>query len=308
MKKLFLLGLTLILFFNCEKPKQRYFSESPEISSMKASITEYNNGDWESWRTHFADTAKLYINSLKSISTSDLENAQKEMLLSFSTYGFQDKGSFVEMVIDSTEKTWVNYWANWHGTLKDNGKEIDVPVHITAQYIDGKVVKMYDYYDSNPITVALAEIEAANALPVDEKAMMDKLDSYISEFFNKRDNTVLSNILTDNYIRYMNREKVASNPKELVASLDVFFTGFPDLKISILHKSIKDNTVFLHWGFEGTNTGEFAGYPASGKKAKTEGLSRLHFNGEGKIDIENVYFDQLDLMQQLGITLAPPAP
>ena len=63
------------------------------------------SGDWETWRTHFADTAKLYINSPKSISASDLENAQKEMLASFSSYGFQEKGSFVEMVIDNEEET-----------------------------------------------------------------------------------------------------------------------------------------------------------------------------------------------------------
>jgi hypothetical protein len=160
MKKKLLLGLTLILLVACDQPKQRYFSESPEIDSFKASITEYGNGDWDTWRTHFADTCKLYINSLKSIKVADLEAAQKELLSNFSSYGFQDKGAFAEMVVDKDEETWVNYWANWHGTLKENSKEIDVPVHITAQYINGKVVEMYDYYDSAPITLALQEIEA----------------------------------------------------------------------------------------------------------------------------------------------------
>ena len=169
MKNILLLALALLMLTACEKQKQRYLTESPEINAFKASISEYGSGDWETWRTHFSDTAKLYINSPKSISASDLENAQKEMLASFSSYGFQEKGSFVEMVIDNEEETWVNYWANWHGILKDNGKEIDVPVHITAQYVDGKVVEMYDYYDSAPITAAIAEIEANTS-----KTMVDR--------------------------------------------------------------------------------------------------------------------------------------
>ena len=121
MKNIILLGLAVLMLTACEKQKQNYFTESPEINAFKASISEYGSGDWETWRTHFADTAKLYINSPKSISASDLENAQKEMLSNFSSYGFQEKGSFAEMVIDNDDETWVNYWANWHGTLKDNG-------------------------------------------------------------------------------------------------------------------------------------------------------------------------------------------
>lgn len=160
MKNLFLLGMALAFFVACQNKPQRYFTESAEIDSFKANISDYGSGDWVTWHTHFADTAKLYINSLKSISATDLENAQKEMLSNFSSYGFQDKGSFAEMVIDKDNETWVNYWANWHGTLKENGKEIDVPVHITAQYIDGKIVQIYDYYDTAPLTEALAEIEA----------------------------------------------------------------------------------------------------------------------------------------------------
>ena len=102
MRKILLLGLTLILFTSCQK-KQRYFSESPELDMFKANISSYNNGDWDMWLTRFADTAKLYVNSLKSMTPADLENAQKELLSNFSSYGFQDKGSFAEMVVDAIE-------------------------------------------------------------------------------------------------------------------------------------------------------------------------------------------------------------
>jgi ketosteroid isomerase-like protein len=161
MKKLILLGLTIILFASCKQTEQRYFSESTEISDFKTSIDEYSNGNWEAWRTHFADTAKLYINSTKSSTVADLETAQKQLLSNFSSYGFLDKDSFVEMVLDSKDETWVYYWATWQGTLKANGKVIDVPVHIASNYKNGKVVQLVDYWDSAPITTALQELEAA---------------------------------------------------------------------------------------------------------------------------------------------------
>lgn len=162
MKKLFLLGVTIILFTSCQQ-QQRYFSESAEIDLFKVSIADYGNGDWDGWRSHFADTAKLYVNSTKPITVSDLENAQKQLLSNFSSYSFLDKGSFIEMVLDAKDETWVYYWATWQGTLKANGEIIDVPVHIASQFKNGKIVQLVDYWDSAPITAALQKIEADKA-------------------------------------------------------------------------------------------------------------------------------------------------
>ena len=303
MKRLLLLGLSVILFTACQQ-EQRYFSESSEITSMKASITQYADGDWEAWSSHFSDTAKFYINSNKAINIDEFKQGQLGLLSSFSSYGFVKEGSFTEMVLDSDDETWVNYWATWKGTLKANGQEIDIPVHITSEYVDGKVVQLYNYWDSAPITNALAEIEEANNMPVADKAIINQVDKFINVFLNKQDASALSDILADDFVRYMNDVKVANGGKELAESMKVFFTAFPDLKIALLSKSpIFNNTMFIHWQLTGTNTGEFAGTPATGKKVKVSGLARWHFNGDGKADEENVFYDQLSLMQQLGKTL-----
>ncbi|MDU8886955.1 ester cyclase [Yeosuana sp. MJ-SS3] len=303
MKKLLLLGLAVILFTSCQN-EQRYFTESPEITSFKTSLEQYKNGDWDAWSAHFADTAKFFVNSNKSVNIDDFKKGQLNLLSNFSSYGFIDQGSFMEMVLDSDDETWVNYWATWRGKLKANDKEIDIPVHITSEYVDGKVVQLYNYWDSAPITQALSEIEKANNMPVEDKAIIAKVDTFVNEFLNKQNTEVLKDGLADNYVRYMNDVKVASNPQELVESMSVFFTGFPDFKITNPHRSpIFNNTIFVHWEMTGTNTGEFAGSPPTGKKVKISGLSRLHFNGDGKLDEENVFYDQLNLMQQLGKTL-----
>ena len=44
-----------------------------------------------------------------------------------------------------------------------------------------------------------------------------------------------------------------------------------------------------------------------GKKVKINGLSHLYFDDAGKLYREDVYFNELDLLQQLGYSLQPPA-
>ena len=61
MKKLFLLGLTIILFVACQNKPQRYFADSAETKTLKAGITAYESGDWDKWKSHFSDTAKISV-------------------------------------------------------------------------------------------------------------------------------------------------------------------------------------------------------------------------------------------------------
>lgn len=161
MKKFLLLVLTVILITACQKEKQRYFFDSPEIETLKSAIKAYEAQDWEKWKSHFADTAKVYINSKIGITPTERIDSFKEMLSNFSSYGFEEKGSFSEMVIDKDDETWVNFWGNWKGTLKANNQELSIPVHLTLQFIDGKIVEEYGYYDTAPMMLVLQEIEAA---------------------------------------------------------------------------------------------------------------------------------------------------
>ena len=48
MKKLFLLGLTLVLFTACQKA-ERYTTTSSNIDEIKALVADYNAGNWEGW-------------------------------------------------------------------------------------------------------------------------------------------------------------------------------------------------------------------------------------------------------------------
>ena len=62
----------------------------------------------------------------------------------------------------------------------------------------------------------------------------------------------------------------------------------------------------MKWHSTGTNTGRFGELPATGKKVKIEGLSHLYFNEDGKMYQEDVFYNELNLLQQLGYSLNPP--
>ncbi|MGM5470431.1 ester cyclase [Flavobacteriaceae bacterium LMO-SS05] len=311
MRKLFLLGLTLILFSACQNKPERFTTASSNIDEVKALLADYKAGNWEGWQSHYADSALVYHNSWdKGTSPQELAKALKGTLANTSSYDFPEKDSngenniFYEQTIDDDGHTWVNFWGDWRGTLAATGQNIEIPVHLSMQMKDGKIYREYGFYDLSKYTVAMQAIEKANNMSVEDKVITAKVDAFVNEFLNKKNATVLNDILADNFVRYMNDTKDATGSKELVKNMNVFFAGFPDFKIKLLHRSpIFNNTQFVHWEMTGTNTGEFAGAPATGKKVKVTGLARWHFNKDGKADEEDVFYDRLNLMEQLGRSL-----
>jgi len=168
MKKLILLGLALILVTACQKQEQRYFSESSEINTLKAGISAYESGDWDVWKGHFADTAKIYVNSKNSVNVDTRLNELKEAAAAFSSYGFEKKDEYMEMVLDKEKETWVYYWAQWTGEIATNKKKISVPVHLAVQFTDGKITKEHIYFDGTEMNREMALLKEATPVEVAE--------------------------------------------------------------------------------------------------------------------------------------------
>ena len=66
MKKLILFLSMVVLLANCDK-KHRYTQDSKEIEVVKATINYYDFHQWDSLKFSYADTAKIYYNSRKTI-------------------------------------------------------------------------------------------------------------------------------------------------------------------------------------------------------------------------------------------------
>ncbi|MEW5702133.1 MAG: ester cyclase [Candidatus Zixiibacteriota bacterium] len=83
--------------------------------------------------------------------------------------------------------------------------------------------------------------------------------------------------------------------------------GFPDLKMTFEQVLVSGNDMIVRWTITGTQTGPLWGMPPTGKAVHFSGLA-IDRIANGKIVEEWVYFNLLDLLQQLGFTLVPPSP
>ncbi|MCW5520961.1 nuclear transport factor 2 family protein [Aureitalea sp. L0-47] len=164
MKKLALIIVLACTFIACEECPERYTQSSAEIDTFKEVIAAYEAADWENYTAKFADTAKVYHNTDdKSMTPAETVEAHKTTTSGLSSYGFvSDKGD-VEMVTTDKGETWVNYWGLWKGTIASTGTEMMIPVHVTAQFVDGKVVEEYGYWDTAALVAALTAAASEDA-------------------------------------------------------------------------------------------------------------------------------------------------
>ncbi|NNE76964.1 MAG: hypothetical protein HKN31_07810 [Pricia sp.] len=147
---------------------------------------------------------------------------------------------------------------------------------------------------------------AALTLHGGDSKILANLNTYVDSCWNKHDTTFLSQIATERFVRNLNGIPVASSKREMQAHMSVFFKAFPDLKLSLGKAYTLDNTIFLHWSSVGTHTGTFGEAIATGKKVNINGLAQLYFDEDGNLSGEDVVFNELDLLQQLGFTLNLP--
>ncbi|WP_178989235.1 nuclear transport factor 2 family protein [Winogradskyella schleiferi] len=298
MKKLFLLGLVILLFAACEQKDTRYTQNSPEIDMVKKVIEDYNSKDYN--MNVIADTSKTFFNNKKNpMSKTELVAYHKANDANYSKRGFTGEDPEYEMVVTDDGETWVNAWLDWQATLKGSGKVIDMPVHLTYRFADGKIVRQVGMWDPTEVILGLQEIEAEKAMSVDEKTIKSTIDAVVKAW-NANDQKTMATLMTDDMVRTANGTVVAKSPAEYGSNLmDVFFTGFPDFKVTLDDYKIIGNKAIINWTCTGTNTGTFQG-KSTNKPIKTHGLSIWTIEKDGRASREDAYYDNLTLFQQLG--------
>lgn len=75
------------------------------------------------------------------------------------------------MVVDDKGETWVNYWSVWKGTMAANDKTYETPIHITSQFVNGKIVKAFGYWNNAPLQLDVMALKMAA-----EKAAMEAVE------------------------------------------------------------------------------------------------------------------------------------
>ena len=168
MKKPICVLLMALALTACQQT-QRYTQQSPEIDAVKALFAAYESGELESQRTFYAENAEIFYNAPESKPATFDEILSKQTLeiADFSEYSIEFDDDGIEMVVTDKGETWVNVWGEWQGTMKATGQKFVVPMHETFQFVDGKIVKDFGYWDNSEIMAAFMELEAAQKAPAD---------------------------------------------------------------------------------------------------------------------------------------------
>ena len=90
--------------------------------------------------------------------------------------------------------------------------------------------------------------------------------------------------------------------QEMREFMQVFYTGFPDLRIEIGHVIASDHLVVAEYELLGTHTGPFLGHQPSGRAFRIPAVSIYAHDGR-LFTRETVYYDSASLFRQLGLPL-----
>jgi steroid delta-isomerase-like uncharacterized protein len=75
---------------------------------------------------------------------------------------------------------------------------------------------------------------------------------------------------------------------------------FRDLRFDIMEIVAHGDRVAVNWVMRGTNTGELAGRPATGRAIESRGIT-IYYLEDGRISGHTQVVDRLAVMQQLGM-------
>ena len=147
----FLLAAILMVLIACQD--KRYSESGPEIEAYKKSFDGLFSGNDDLFMDLYADTARIYYNSVSPLTPEEALFGMRQTLEQFSDYEYES-GDY-EFVTTYEGRQYLGFWGLFRGTLKENGETVRVPVHISARFVDGKVVEETGYWDNQIITNAL---------------------------------------------------------------------------------------------------------------------------------------------------------
>ena len=127
----------------------------------------------------------------------------------------------------------------------------------------------------------------------DKKEIVQKL---YAQALNKRDFNLLRDFIADEFVG-IRGQKGAAGFEEPVK---ILIKAVPDIQWNVKEIVSDDHQVAVRWIWEGTHTGQFQQFEATGKTLSNEGIGIYEFKN-GKIVSAKILTDRLDFWQHLGV-------
>jgi predicted ester cyclase len=82
------------------------------------------------------------------------------------------------------------------------------------------------------------------------------------------------------------------------------YATFGNIQLTILDLLAEGDQVAVHYRFAATHQGHYLGVPPTGKPVTNQGIALLRI-ADGKIVEDLAYWDNLSILEQLGVTVPP---
>ncbi len=105
-------------------------------------------------------------------------------------------------------------------------------------------------------------------------------------------------------VAYQGTDGELKGPEAITELLNVFLGAFPDLAVTVDDVVAEGDKVVLRSTGRGTHTGDLQGIPPTGKSMTISAIDIFRMSG-GRIAEQWEMFDQMGMMQQLGVIPAP---
>jgi steroid delta-isomerase-like uncharacterized protein len=139
----------------------------------------------------------------------------------------------------------------------------------------------------------------------DEQKNTAAMKRFYDEVMGKGNMKVIDELVADDFVEhYVPDPKMPANKAGLTQMMAMFRTGFPDLQVTVEDIIAKGDKVWAYTTMRGTNTGEFMGMKATGKKIEVKGIDIVRFVNGRAVEHWGVN-DDLAMMTQLGMMSMP---
>src|SRR6476660_5044054 len=146
-----------------------------------------------------------------------------------------------------------------------------------------------------------ASIACASSLQEQNKALAKRA---FEELLSKGRFELAEQLYSKDFVNHGVHREITLDEDQ--AALKGWHQAFPDLSIAPDKLIADGDLVAVYWIARGTNTGAGNGLPATGKKVEQSGITIWRIV-DGKIKEEWSAFDQLSMMQQLGLLPQTPS-
>jgi steroid delta-isomerase-like uncharacterized protein len=128
---------------------------------------------------------------------------------------------------------------------------------------------------------------------------------FVEEAFNKGNLDVADEVYASTFISHdPTAPEGQGSPEGVKQFVSTYLSAFPDGHTTVEDSIVEGDKVAYRWTFRGTHQGELMGISPTGKQVEITGITINRLSG-GKIEEQWNNFDQLGMLQQLGVAPAP---